>query len=100
MGHLAVHSRKLTGHCKPAIMEKIKIIVKKKDPTLSLLWLGSLLCSFSIPWPGNFHIPPAQPKKKKKKKKIVIVVFTFHFFLLHFFFKLSYERLKFAFIGS
>ena len=21
------------------------------------------------PWPGNFHMPWAQPKKKKKKKK-------------------------------
>lgn len=33
---------------------------------LALLWLGSLLgCGFS-PWPGNFHMPWAQPEKKKK----------------------------------
>ena len=32
-----------------------------KDPVLSLLWRG-----FS-PWPGNFHMPQAQPKKKKRK---------------------------------
>ena len=51
-------SRKLTEHCKSAIMKKIKIIKKKvmefpgglvlKDPALSLLW-----CRFS-PWPGSF----------------------------------------------
>ena len=34
-----------------------------KDSALSLMWLGL------SPWPGNFHIPWAQPKKKKKKKK-------------------------------
>ena len=26
-----LHSRKLTEHCKPAIMEKVKIILKRKD---------------------------------------------------------------------
>ena len=26
-----LYSRKLTEHCKPAIMEKIKIIIKKKE---------------------------------------------------------------------
>ena len=53
-----LYSRKLTEHCKPAIMEKIKTIIKffkinfkkefpgglaVKDPGLSLLWLKSLL---------------------------------------------------------
>ena len=46
-----------------------------KDPVLSLQWLGSLLwCRFN-PWPGNFHMPWAQPKKKKnlapKEKKVI-----------------------------
>ena len=32
-----LYSRKLTEHCKPAIMEKIKIIIKKKkkNPTVA-----------------------------------------------------------------
>ena len=33
-----------------------------KDLALSLLWLRF------DPRPGNFHIPPVQPKKKKEKK--------------------------------
>ena len=40
-----------------------------KDPALSLLGLGSLLwCGFH-PWPGNFHMPWAQPKRTKERKK-------------------------------
>ena len=37
-----------------------------KDLVVSLQQLGSLLqCSFD-PWPGNFHMPWAQPPKIKK----------------------------------
>ena len=36
-----------------------------KDPTLSLLWLWLLLWHRFDLWPGNFHIPRAQPKKKR-----------------------------------
>ena len=38
-----------------------------KDP-VSLLWLRSLLWHRFYPWPGNFHLPQAQPKKKKNSK--------------------------------
>ena len=34
-----------------------------QGPASSLLWHG-----FG-PWPGNFHMPKAQPKKKKEKEK-------------------------------
>lgn len=40
-----------------------------KDLAWSLLWLGSLLWYRFYLWPGNFHMPWAQPKKKKKKRK-------------------------------
>ena len=44
-----------------------------KGPALSLQQLRSLLWLRFDPWPGNFHMPQAQPlhltKKKKKKKK-------------------------------
>ena len=36
LGHLAVHSRKWTENCKAAIMEKIKIIIKKSKYTLKV----------------------------------------------------------------
>ena len=41
-----------------------------KDLTLSLLWLR-----FS-PWPGNFHMPQAQPKKKVDYFEILTKNFT------------------------
>ena len=49
-----------------------------KDLALSLQQLVWLLwCGFN-PWPGNFHMLPAQPKKKKKvikeNKGVPIVV--------------------------
>ena len=40
-----------------------------KDPALSLPWLGPLLRSGFDPWPGNIHVPQAQPKKKEGKRK-------------------------------
>ena len=33
-----------------------------KDPALSLLWLGSLLCCRFNLWPRNFCMPQVQPK--------------------------------------
>ena len=43
-----------------------------KDSVLSLQQLGLLLwCGFD-PWPGNSHVPQAQPKRKKKKKTGVL----------------------------
>ena len=33
-----------------------------KDPMLLLQQFGSLLWFEFSPWPGNFHMPPAQPK--------------------------------------
>ena len=38
-----------------------------KDPTLSLLWLGSLLWHRFNPWPWNFYMLQVEPKEKKKK---------------------------------
>ena len=35
-----------------------------KDLVLSLLWLGSMLWHGFDPWPGNFHMPQAQPINK------------------------------------
>ena len=35
-----------------------------KDPALSLLWLGLLLCHVFDPWPWNFCMPQAPPKHK------------------------------------
>ena len=40
-----------------------------KDLMLSLQWLGLLLWYTFDPWPGNFHMPSAQPKEGKKKNK-------------------------------
>ena len=37
-----------------------------KDPVLSLWQLG--------PWPGNFHVPGAQPKKKKEESFLRILL--------------------------
>ena len=37
-----------------------------KDPALSLQVLRSLLYHGFDPWPGNFHMPQAQPKKGEK----------------------------------
>ena len=39
-----------------------------KDLASSLLCFWSLLLLGFDPWPGNFHMPQAQPKKKKKKR--------------------------------
>ena len=39
------------------------MVQQVKDPTLSLLWLGSLLWLRFDPWPGNFCMPQVQPKK-------------------------------------
>ena len=44
-GLLLLYSRKLTEHCKPSIIEKIKIIKKKKEKPVSLHIL-----SFSGSW--------------------------------------------------
>ena len=33
-----------------------------KDPAVPLLWLGWLLWHKFYPWPGNFHMPLAEPK--------------------------------------
>ena len=41
--------------------EGIKDLVLSLQQPRSLLW-----CEFH-PWPGNFHMPHAQPKKKKKQ---------------------------------
>ena len=40
-----LYSRKLTEQCKPAIMEKMKIIIKKKKQPLLHFHLGRLLSS-------------------------------------------------------
>ena len=39
-----------------------------KDPKLSHLWLWLLLHYGLDPWPGNFHMPWAQPPPPQKKK--------------------------------
>ena len=39
-----------------------------KDPVLSRPQLRSLLWHRFDPWPGNFHMPQAQPKRKKQNK--------------------------------
>ena len=51
------YSRKLTEHCKPSIMEKIKIIKKKKLywPNKASVWIGPLLA----------HIKLCQLERKK-----------------------------------
>ena len=81
-----LYSKKKKKHCKPAIMEKIKLIDKKisvpwcslvtqwvKDPALSLQRLGSLLWCGLDPWPGNFHMPWAQPKYKKYRCFVCLI---------------------------
>ena len=56
-----------------------------KDPTLSLLWLGSQLwCGFD-PWPGNIliiHMLRTWPKSKKKKKKKKSLFYFFYIYAL------------------
>ena len=42
------------------------MVQQVKDPVLSLLWLGLLLCGFN-PWPWNFHMLWAWPKRKKQQ---------------------------------
>ena len=40
-----------------------------KDQALSLQWLGLLPWLRFDSWPGNFHMPQAQPKKKTRVQK-------------------------------
>ena len=73
-----LYGRKLTEHCQPVIMEKIKIIKKKmprgvpcgsgvKNLVLSLQCLRLLLWRRFDPWPRNFHMPRGQPPQKEKQ---------------------------------
>lgn len=46
------------------------MVLRVKDPALSLWQLGLLLWYGFNPWPGNFHtVPRAWQKKKKEKEK-------------------------------
>ena len=49
-----LYSRKLTEHCKPAIMEKIKIIIKRKK--CSFLSMDKILLDLFIGSRGNILI--------------------------------------------
>ena len=60
-----------------------------KDQALLLLWLGSLLWYGFNPWPGNFHMPWAQPKKKKgifDQAKMSLAFPNVFFLILYFYF--------------
>ena len=52
---------------KPEGSRSSLVAQRVKDLALSLLWLGSLTWLGFDLWPGNFCMPPVQPKNNKNK---------------------------------
>ena len=74
---LEINNKKVTGRSS-------SVAQQVKDPALSLKQLRSLLwCRFD-PWPGNLHMPQAQPKRKKNgnSQNMWILNTTFFFLFL------------------
>ena len=63
--------KNLTAMAQVAVEAQVQSLARcsgLKDLTLPQLWCWSQLwLRFSL-WPGNFHMPRAQPKKKKKER--------------------------------
>ena len=68
---IQIYLKYMSGMIRIVILKNILrssfVAQQAKDPVLLLQRLGSLLWHSSDPWPGNFHMPWAQPKKPQTK---------------------------------